>query len=51
MKLKHCLFLGITLFLCVAVNAQSITYSAPDRDDARNMNFEVLGKLQGNFLI
>jgi hypothetical protein len=51
MILKHCLFLVITLFLCVAVNAQSITYSAPDRDDSRNMNFEVLGRLQGKFLI
>lgn len=35
----------------VAVTAQRITYSEPDREDARSMNFEVLGKLNGNLLI
>jgi hypothetical protein len=51
MKLKQCLFFAIALLLFIDINAQSVIYSAPDRDDARNMNFEVLGKLQGNFLI
>jgi len=33
------------------VNAQRIVYSEPDRDDNRRMNFEVVGKIHGNFLV
>ena len=31
--------------------AQKIIYSEPDKDDTRRMNFEVAGKVGGNFLI
>ncbi|HVG17195.1 MAG TPA: hypothetical protein VM935_19640 [Chitinophagaceae bacterium] len=31
--------------------AQKIVYSEPDRNDTRRMNFEVIGKVSGNFLI
>lgn len=31
--------------------SQQITYSEPDREDARVMNFEVLGKVDGNVLV
>ncbi|MCX6206572.1 MAG: hypothetical protein NTZ19_10015 [Bacteroidetes bacterium] len=44
------LFAGI-LLLCSGLNAQRIVYSEPDRDDARTINFEVIGKMNGNFLI
>jgi hypothetical protein len=39
------------LLLCSGLNAQRIVYSEPDRDDARTLNFEVIGKMNGNFLI
>ncbi|MEI6946203.1 hypothetical protein V9K67_03305 [Paraflavisolibacter sp. H34] len=31
--------------------AQRIVYSEPDRGDSRRMNFEVIGKISGNFLV
>lgn len=31
--------------------AQRITYSEPERDDTRAVNFEVIGKVSGNFLV
>src|SRR5918993_483000 len=30
---------------------QRIVYSEPERDDTRKMNFEIIGKVSGNFLI
>jgi len=32
-------------------NSQKIVYSEPDRDDTRRMNFEIAGKINGNFLV
>jgi hypothetical protein len=34
-----------------SVSAQKIVYSEPDRDDSRRLNFEIAGKIGGNFLI
>jgi len=31
--------------------AQKIVYSEKDNDDTRNLNFEIIGKISGNFLI
>ena len=31
--------------------AQKIVYSEPDRDDTRRMDFEIAGKIGGNFLL
>ena len=31
--------------------SQKIIYSEPDKDDTRRMNFEIAGKISGNFLI
>ncbi len=42
---------AVILLLCSQVNAQKILYSEPDRDDARTLNFEVIGKMNGNILI
>ena len=33
------------------VSAQKITYSEPDKDDPRTLNFEVLGKINGKVLV
>ena len=32
-------------------NAQKIVYSEKNNNDARNLNFEIIGKINGNFLI
>jgi hypothetical protein len=42
-----CLLFSPVSFLA----AQKIVYSEPDRDDSRRMNFEIAGKIGGNFLI
>ncbi len=34
-----------------AVKAQRIFYSEPDRDDFRQMNFDIIGKYGGNYLV
>lgn len=34
-----------------ASTAQKVVYSEPDKDDTRRMNFEIIGKVGGNFLI
>lgn len=41
------------LFLSAGLLARSqrIVYSEPDRDDTRRMNFEIAGKIGGNFLV
>src|SRR4028118_1820348 len=46
--------LGIVLLCCCmgfTVNAQKITYSEPEREDSRRTEFEVIGKVGGNFLV
>lgn len=40
-----------TLFFATSSFAQKIVYSQPGSDDSRRMNFEVIGKVSGNFLI
>ncbi|MEI9807862.1 MAG: hypothetical protein WDO16_08290 [Bacteroidota bacterium] len=50
--------MGVKWFLAVAgmvtglsISAQKIVYSEPDKDDTRRLNFEIAGKIGGNFLI
>lgn len=35
----------------VMLRAQKVTYAEPDHEDFRQMQFEILGKMKGNFLI
>jgi len=51
MKKTVSLFLLSLFIASPAVFAQKIVYSEPDRDDVRNMNYEVIGKMEGNFLV
>ncbi|MDZ4795101.1 MAG: hypothetical protein SGI83_12545 [Bacteroidota bacterium] len=46
------LFLA-ALIICTGLltTAQKIVYSEPDRDDTRRMDFEIAGKIGGNFLL
>lgn len=49
---KSLTLLVASMFLiCSGILAQRIVYSEPDRDDARTLNFEVVGKMNGNVLI
>lgn len=44
----------LCLMILLATNitrAQQITYSEPEREDSRRTNFEIIGKMNGNFLI
>src|SRR6266513_2310064 len=42
----------VILVVCsMTAPAQRIVYSEPDKDDSRRINFEVAGKVGGNFLI
>ena len=42
---------GLIFCMCLSVTAQKIVYSEPERDDSRRLNFEIAGKIGGNFLI
>ncbi len=44
----------LALLICSAAGpaaAQKIVYSEYDKDDSRNMSFEIVGKISGNFLV
>ena len=47
----------LLIFFCLStvsssfIAAQKVTYAEPDREDFRQMQFEILGKMKGNFLI
>src|SRR5678815_902049 len=40
-----------TIILPAIIFAQRISYSVPEKDDYRTLNFEVIGKVGGNFLV
>jgi hypothetical protein len=49
-------FLKYLFFICLSFFAydsfaQKIIYSEPDKDETRRMNFEVIGRVGGNFMI
>lgn len=48
-----CLAIACVLFglLPGSLSAQKISYSEPEREDSRRTNFEIIGKIDGNFLI
>jgi hypothetical protein len=50
MKFKLVL-LSFVFVVPVIIFAQRITYSVPEREDYRNVDFEVIGKVSGNFLV
>ena len=51
MNLMRSFLFSIVFCLAIQGNAQKIVYSEPDRNDSRRMNFEIIGKVSGNFLI
>lgn len=50
MKLKIVGIIVAFLFPYIS-NSQRITYSEPEREDSRTLDFEVIGKVSGNFLV
>ena len=51
MLLKRFLLAAVSLFFTASSFAQKIVYSEPERDDSRRMDFEIIGKVSGNFLV
>lgn len=51
MMAKKILFLLSFSIFSLAGFSQKIVYSEPDRNDSRRMDFEVIGKIAGNFLV
>jgi hypothetical protein len=48
---KRLLLFLFTSFSATLTFSQKIVYSEPEKDDARRINFEIIGKIDGNFLI
>src|SRR5215211_2874265 len=51
MRLYKFLLFIVLLLITSASFAQRIVYSEPEREDSRRMNFEIIGKVSGNFLV
>ncbi|MCW3088158.1 MAG: hypothetical protein JWQ78_1544, partial [Sediminibacterium sp.] len=51
MKKPVALIIAFLLIAGLGSHAQKITYTEPDRDDSRTMNFEVIGKMNGKILV
>ncbi len=51
MIFAKCLFFIFSSVFTLSALGQRVVYSQPEKDDTRRMNFEVIGKVTGNFLI
>ena len=51
MRTGPCFAIVLFLFAGFVGNAQRLVYSVPDKDDTRRLNFEIVGKINGNFVI
>jgi hypothetical protein len=51
MLLKRSLLVLASLFFIISSFGQKIVYSEPEKDDSRRMDFEIIGKVSGNFLV
>ncbi len=51
MKKQVTVMIACLVFACFQARSQRITYSDPDRDDPRTMNFEIVGKINGKVLV
>ena len=50
-KVLKPVFFFIVFIAPVILSAQRIVYSEPQRDDGRRTDFEIIGKISGNFLV
>ena len=51
MDMKYLISFTLIIFLTTFVHAQKVDYSLVDRDDLREMNFEIIGKMGNNINI
>lgn len=51
MTVKKIYYLLLFLLSGFTVTAQKISYSEPDRDDIRSMDFEIIGRMNDHFLV
>ncbi len=51
MRTGQCFAIILFLIAGLGANAQRLLYSVPDKDDTRRLNFEIVGKISGNFII
>jgi hypothetical protein len=51
MSFEKCLLVILLMGMGWTVQAQKIVYSQQEKDDTRRLNFEIAGKIGGNFLI
>jgi hypothetical protein len=51
MPVARWLFIGVLFLAGHTAIAQKIVYSESDREDSRRMDFEIVGKISGNFLV
>lgn len=49
--MKHIFLFLFSGLLSLPAFAQQITYSQPESNDVRALNFEIIGKIDGNFLV
>jgi hypothetical protein len=47
----YCILFGIFFIVPLSVVAQTVSISDFDREDNRDMNFEIIGKMNGNILV
>ncbi|MHA4812438.1 hypothetical protein ACX0G9_30375 [Flavitalea flava] len=50
-RILSSLLIALVLVTPRLVTAQQIIYSEPEREDSRRTNFEIIGKIGGNFLV
>jgi len=51
MRIGRCLVLVSFLMIAAGAFSQKLVYSEPEKDDTRRLNFEIVGKINGNFVI
>ena len=48
---RRWILIVLLVFAGISAGAQRLVYSEPEKDDTRRLNFEIVGKINGNFLI
>ncbi|MDP4285090.1 MAG: hypothetical protein Q8891_11750 [Bacteroidota bacterium] len=49
--MKNFFLFLVSGFLCLSVYSQEIDYSQPESNDIRSLDFKIIGKIGGNFLV
>src|SRR5690606_33504916 len=49
--MKNIFLIFVFVFFTSNVFSQQITYSVPENEDMRSLNFDIIGKINGNYLV